>query len=78
MASMAFPCRTCRQLDQTAAVVGGTFQWVIAVGVFWVVAIPLGFGLVGAWIVFLIDENVRGCILIRRWHAKAWIDKSLA
>ena len=58
--------------------VGITFQWVIAVGVFWVFAIPLGFGLVGAWVVFALDENVRGCILIRRWHVRAWMEKSLA
>ena len=75
-----FACGTLRAAGDVLypMVVGVTFQWVIAVGVFWVVAIPLGFGLVGAWIVFLIDENVRGCILIRRWHAKAWIGKSLA
>ena len=75
-----FACGTLRAAGDVLypMVVGVTFQWVIAVGVFWVVAIPLGFGLVGAWIVFLIDENVRGCILIRRWHARAWIGKSLA
>ncbi len=75
-----FACGTLRAAGDVLypMVVGVSFQWVIAVGVFWVVAIPLGFGLVGAWIVFLIDENVRGCILIRRWHAKAWIGKSLA
>jgi len=75
-----FACGTLRATGDVIypMVVGVTFQWVIAVGVFWVCAIPLGFGLVGAWVAFTIDENVRGCILIRRWHAKAWMGKSLA
>ena len=75
-----FSCGTLRAAGDVIypMVVGVTFQWVIAVGVFWVVAIPLGLGLVGAWVVFLIDENVRGCILIRRWHARSWAGKSLA
>ena len=75
-----FACWTLRATGDVIypMVVGITFQWVIAVGLFWVVAIPMGFGLVGAWTVFALDENVRGGILIRRWHAKAWIGKSLA
>ena len=75
-----FACGTLRAAGDVLypMVVGITFQWVIAVGVFWVFTIPLGFGLVGAWIVFVFDENIRGCILIRRWHAKAWMGKSLA
>ena len=75
-----FACGTLRATGDVLypMVIGITFQWVIAVGLFWVVAIPLGFGLIGAWAVFVLDENVRGCILIRRWHDKAWIGKSLA
>lgn len=75
-----FACGTLRAAGDVIypMVVGVTFQWVIAVGLFWVAAIPLGFGLVGAWAVFALDENVRGVILIRRWHARAWVGKSLA
>ena len=75
-----FACWTLRAIGDVIypMAVGITFQWVIAVGLFWVVAIPLGFGLVGAWIVFALDENVRGCILVRRWHVRAWMGKSLA
>lgn len=75
-----FSCWTLRAVGDVfyPMVVGITFQWVIAVGLFWVVAIPLEWGLVGAWCVFTLDENVRGCILLRRWHAKAWTGKSLA
>ena len=75
-----FSCWTLRAVGDVfyPMVVGITFQWLIAVGLFWVVSIPLGCGLLGAWCVFALDENVRGCILIRRWHAKAWMGKSLA
>ena len=75
-----FSCWTLRAVGDVfyPMVVGITFQWVIAVGLFWVVAIPLEWGLIGAWCVFTLDENVRGCILLRRWHAKAWTGKSLA
>ena len=75
-----FSCWTLRAVGDVLypMVVGVAFQWVIAVGLFWVVAIPMGWGLVGAWCVFTLDENVRGWILLRRWHAKAWMGKSLA
>ena len=75
-----FACGTLRAAGDVLypMVIGVSFQWVVAVGVFWLFAIPMGFGLVGAWCAFLLDENLRGCILIRRWHAKAWIGKSLA
>lgn len=75
-----FSCWTLRAVGDVfyPMVVGITFQWMIAVGLFWVVAIPLEWGLIGAWCVFTLDENVRGCILLRRWHAKAWTGKSLA
>ena len=75
-----FSCWTLRAVGDVfyPMAVGITFQWLIAVGLFWVVSIPLEFGLVGAWCVFALDENVRGFILVRRWHAKAWMGKSLA
>ena len=59
-------------------VVGIVFQWAVAVGLFWIFAIPLGWGLIGAWVAFTLDENIRGCILIRRWHSRGWIGKCLA
>ena len=53
-------------------VVGVIFQWSIAVGVSYVIGIPLGFGLVGMWIGFALDENIRGIILVRRWRSGKW------
>ena len=58
-------------------VVGITFQWLIAVGVSYLLGIPLGFGLIGMWVGFALDENVRGIILLKRWHSQKWKGKNL-
>ncbi len=59
-------------------VVGIIFQWLIAVGLSYVLGIPCGFGIIGMWVGFLLDENVRGIILMRRWHSMKWQGKGLA
>ena len=56
-------------------VVGVIFQWSIAVGMSYVIGIPLGYGLVGMWVGFALDENIRGVILMRRWRSGKWRDK---
>jgi Na+-driven multidrug efflux pump len=56
-------------------VVGVIFQWSIAVGLSYVIGIPLGYGLVGMWIGFALDENIRGVILMRRWRSGKWRTK---
>ncbi len=56
-------------------VIGIIYQWSIAVGLGYVLGIPLGYGLLGMWVAFALDENVRGVILMRRWRSKKWTDK---
>jgi putative MATE family efflux protein len=56
-------------------VIGIIFQWLVAVGVSYVIGIPLGYGLVGMWIGFALDENIRGVILMRRWRSGKWKSK---
>ena len=56
-------------------VIGIIFQWSIAVGLSYVIGIPLGYGLVGMWIGFALDENIRGIILLRRWRSGKWRTK---
>lgn len=56
-------------------VIGVIFQWSIAVGLSYVIGIPLGYGLVGMWVGFAIDENIRGIILMRRWRSGKWRTK---
>ena len=56
-------------------VVSVIFQWSIAVGLSYVIGIPLGYGLVGMWVGFALDENIRGVILLRRWRSGKWRSK---
>lgn len=56
-------------------VVGVIFQWSVAVGLSYVIGIPLGYGLVGMWVGFALDENIRGVILMRRWWSGKWKTK---
>ena len=42
------------------------------------IRIPLGFGLLGMWVGFALDENIRGVVLMRRWHSKRWTGKNFA
>jgi len=65
----------------------GDARFIVITGllVIWGVSIPLtyllglhfGFGLIGIWIVFIIDEWVRGFILLCRWRSRAWESKVL-
>ena len=51
------------------------FNWSIAVGLSYIIGIPLGYGLIGMWVGFALDENVRGVILMRRWRSGKWRSK---
>ncbi len=57
-------------------IIGIIFQWSIAVGLSYVIGIPLGYGLIGMWVGFALDENIRGVILLRRWHSGKWRNKN--
>ncbi|MDR6550171.1 MATE family efflux transporter [Paenibacillus qinlingensis] len=43
---------------------------------YWI-GVHLGYGLVGMWIVFILDEAVRGLLLLLRWRSRAWEKKVL-
>lgn len=75
-----FACGTLRAAGDAIypVVVGVIFQWSVAVGVSYLLGIPLGFGLIGMWVGFALDENLRGVILMRRWHSRRWTGKSFA
>ena len=51
-------------------------MWIIAVGMAYLFGITLGFGLIGIWWMFCLDENVRGAIFIHRWNSDKWMYKS--
>jgi len=75
-----FACGTLRAAGDAVypVVVGVIFQWLVAVGVSYLLGIPLGYGLIGMWVGFALDENLRGIILMRRWHSRRWTGKSFA
>lgn len=76
--SNIFACGTLRATGDAIypVVVGVIVQWTVAVGVAYLLGIPLGFGLIGIWLGFCLDENLRGVILMRRWHSQKWQGKS--
>ncbi len=49
-------------------IVGVIFQWLLG--------LSLGYGLIGFWIGFFLDENIRGGVLMRRWHSQKWRNRS--
>lgn len=56
--------------------VGILSMWGISVTVSYVLGIHLGLGLVGVWIAMIMDEWLRGLIMLRRWRSKVWVNKS--
>lgn len=56
--------------------VGVIFMWTIAVGLAWLFGIPLGFGILGMWWMFCLDENVRGVVFLWRWRSRKWTHKA--
>lgn len=47
-------------------------QWVIAVGVGYLLGVVLDWGLCGLWAAFALDENVRAVVFLLRWHGGKW------
>lgn len=47
-------------------------QWIIGVGVSYLLGIYFGLGLVGVWIAFALDENLRALIFSIRWKKGKW------
>lgn len=55
--------------------VGVVMQWGVAVGCGYLFGLHWGWGLVGMWFAFLLDENIRGIIFVRRWNSLKWARK---
>lgn len=55
--------------------VGLVVQWGVAVGCGYLFGLQWGWGLVGMWFAFLLDENIRGVIFVRRWNSLKWAKK---
>ena len=55
--------------------VGLVVQWSVAVGCGYLFGIHWGWGLVGMWCAFVLDENLRGLIFVQRWNSLKWAKK---
>lgn len=55
--------------------VGLVVQWSVAVGLGYLFGLEWGWGLVGMWCAFLLDENIRGIIFVQRWNSMKWAKK---
>lgn len=52
--------------------IGICSQWIIGVGLAYLLGVTCGLGLVGIWIAFMLDEVLRGIIFIFRWKKGRW------
>lgn len=52
--------------------VGICSQWVIGVGVAYLLGVTCKLGLVGIWLAFMLDEDIRAVILTLRWKKGRW------
>ncbi|WP_082688037.1 MATE family efflux transporter [Bacillus coahuilensis] len=56
--------------------VGIASMWGVSVLLSYLLGIVLGLGLIGIWISFLLDEWIRGILMVIRWRNKKWAEKS--
>lgn len=55
---------------------GVIVQWSVSVGLSYLLGIHWGWGLVGMWIAFLLDENIRAIVFVKRWNSMKWAQNS--
>ena len=48
------------------------FMWGMATLGSYIFGVVLGFGLIGMWIAFLLDETIRAALIWRRWQSRKW------
>ncbi len=53
-------------------------MWGICVPIAYVLGIHFELGLVGVWISFIVDEWVRGVVMLWRWRSRAWEKKTFS
>lgn len=52
--------------------IGVLSMWGIAVTLSYILGVVFGLGLIGVWIAFIIDEWLRGLLMLKRWKTKKW------
>ena len=51
---------------------GACSMWGVAVPLAWWLGLHLGWGLIGVWLAFTVDEWVRGLAMYWRWKSRVW------
>ncbi len=57
--------------------VGMLSCWLCSVLFCYINGVVLGYGLVGCWFAFLLDEWTRAALYLRRWISRKWMDKRI-
>lgn len=52
--------------------IGILSMWGVAVTLSYLLGVVFGLGLIGVWIAFIVDEWLRGLLMLRRWKSKKW------
>ncbi|TDL35343.1 MATE family efflux transporter [Jeotgalibacillus sp. S-D1] len=53
--------------------VGIVSMWGVAAFLSYLLGIVFGLGLIGVWIAFILDEWLRGILMLKRWRSKVWV-----
>ncbi len=56
-------------------ILGIIVMWGVQVVGSYLLGITLGWGLIAMWVIFALDENIRGLIFMRRWNSFKWVGK---
>lgn len=56
--------------------VGVCIQWTAGVTIGYLFGIIFEWGLIGMWLAFILDENIRGIIFVWRWKSMKWAKKA--
>ncbi|RXI98327.1 MATE family efflux transporter [Anaerobacillus alkaliphilus] len=56
--------------------VGILSMWGVAVTLSYILGVVFGLGLIGVWIAFIVDEWLRGLLMLRRWKSRKWVEMS--
>ncbi|MDQ0258004.1 putative MATE family efflux protein [Evansella vedderi] len=56
--------------------IGILSMWGVAVTVSYGAGIVMGLGLIGVWLAFILDEWLRGILMLKRWKSKKWVSMS--
>jgi putative MATE family efflux protein len=51
-------------------------MWGVAVPIAYLLTIQFNMGLIGIWVAFIVDEWLRGILMLWRWRSRVWVNMS--